>query len=51
MKNLMGLYHKGTINDKMFVCENNNSNITSTTHDFYPDLAFCGAKKHNNTIG
>ena len=51
MKNLMGLYHKGTINDKMFVCENNNSNITSTTHDFYPDLAFCGAKKHNKTVG
>ena len=41
MKNLMGLYHKGTINDKMFVCENNNNNITSTTQDFYPDLAFC----------
>jgi len=51
MKNLIGLYHKGTINDKMFVCENNNNNITSTTHDFYPDLAFCGAKKNNRTVG
>ena len=51
MKNLIGLYHKGTINDKMFVCENNNNNVTSTTHDFYPDLAFCGAKKNNKTVG
>jgi hypothetical protein len=51
MKNLNGLYHKGTINDKMFVCENNNNNVTSTTHDFYPDLAFCGAKKNNKTVG
>jgi hypothetical protein len=51
MKNLIGLYDKGIINDKMFVCENNNSNITSTTHDFYPDLAFCGAKKNNKIVG
>ena len=50
MKNLIGLYHKGTLNDKMFVCENNNNNITSTTQDFYPDIAFCGAKKNNKSV-
>jgi hypothetical protein len=50
MKDLAGLYHKGTLNDKMFVCENNNNNITSSTHDFYPDITFCGAKKNNKTV-
>ena len=50
MRNLLGLYHKGTRGEKMFLCENNNSNITSTTNDFYPDLNFCGTPKNNKTV-
>ena len=50
MKDLMPLYSKGIINNKMFVCENNNRNITSTSYDFYPDISFCGAEKENKTV-
>jgi hypothetical protein len=47
MKDLLPLYKKGIIDNKMFVCENNNHNITSTSYDFYPDISFCGAEKKN----
>ena len=50
MKDLIGLYETGTRGDKMFVCENVNNNITSTTHNFSPSIAFCGANKENETI-
>ena len=50
-RNLNDLYVRGTIGDKMFICENVNANITSTNHDFYPDMRFMGAKKDNATIG
>jgi len=50
MKDLIGLYHKGTRGKKMFLCENNDKNITSTTYDFYPDLNFCGTPKNNETV-
>ena len=50
MKDLIGLYEKGTRNEKMFVCENNNSNITSTNYPFYPDLGFCGSPKENHVV-
>jgi hypothetical protein len=50
MKNLIGLYEKGTRGEKMFLCENNDKNITSTTYDFYPDLNFSGAPKNNETV-
>jgi hypothetical protein len=49
-KDLIGLYEKGTNGDTMFVCENVNSNITSTTDLFYPDARFFGAKKNNNIL-
>jgi hypothetical protein len=47
MKNLDGLYNKGISEGKMFLCETNNRNITSSTFDFYPSLSFCGAPKEN----
>jgi hypothetical protein len=47
MKNLAGLYNKGTSEGKMFLCETPNRNITSSTYDFYPSLSFCGAPKEN----
>jgi hypothetical protein len=49
-KNLDELYLKGTRNDKMFICENVDNNITSTTDDFYPDASFMGALKNNETV-
>jgi hypothetical protein len=45
MKDLIGIYDKGIRNNKMFVCENVNRNITSTTYDFYPTIDFCGAPR------
>lgn len=49
MKDLIGIYNKGIRNNKMFICENNDKNITSTTYEFYPDLHFCGTEKENIT--
>jgi hypothetical protein len=34
----------------MFLCENNDKNVTSATYDFYPDLNFFGAPKNNETV-
>ena len=50
-KNLYSLYKDGTRNNKMFVGENIDSTITSTTHDFYPNIEFMGANKGNETVG
>ena len=50
MKDLIGLYQKGTRGDKMFLCEANNRNITSTTYNFYPDLSFSAANKENSMV-
>jgi hypothetical protein len=49
-RDLIGLYEKGTNGDTMFVCENVNTNITSTTDLFYPDARFMGAKKNNDIM-
>jgi len=46
-RDLIGLYHKGTNDDSMFVCENYNENISSTNNLFYPNVAFMGSKKEN----
>jgi len=45
IKNLSGLYNKGTRGGKMFLCETTDRNITSTDFDYYPSLSFCGAPK------
>jgi len=50
MRDLIGLYNKGIRNNKMFICENNDKNITSTTYEFYPDLHFCGSLKENPVV-
>jgi hypothetical protein len=50
MKDLNELYIKGTAGGKLFLCETNNRNITSTTNNFYPNLTFCGAPKENHTV-
>jgi hypothetical protein len=49
-RDLIDLYEDGTRGDKMFICENVDRNITSTTELFYPDVRFMGAKKNNNSV-
>ena len=50
MTDLIGIYNKGTRNEKLFLCETVNRNVTSTEFDYYPSLTFCGAPKENETI-
>lgn len=50
MKDLIGMYEKGTRNNKMFLCETVNRNITSTTYDFYPNIYFCGALRECDMV-
>ena len=47
IKDVIGLYHKGTMGNKMFLCEMVDRNITSTSYPFYPNLWFSGANKNN----
>ena len=49
-RDLIDLYKKGTRGNKMFVCENTNSNITSSSNLYYPDASFMGANKQNNMV-
>jgi hypothetical protein len=51
MKDLIGLYQEGIQNNKMFLCETKDKNITSTTYNFYPNLTFCGTEKNNPMMG
>lgn len=50
MKNLTGLYTKGTRGEKMFVCETVDRNVTSAEVDFFPNLSFSGAPKECETV-
>lgn len=50
-KNLYELYEKGTQNNRMFIGENTDRNITSTHFDFYPNIGLMGADKNNKTVG
>ena len=50
MKDLLGLYSKGTRGDKMFICETIDRNSTSSHKNFYPSISFCGANKQCNTV-
>jgi len=50
MRNLYDLYVTETENNKMFICENIDRNITSTTNEFYADISFMGAQKESNII-
>jgi hypothetical protein len=49
-KDLIGLYNRGTNNDSMFICENYNTNISSTNKLFYPNANFIGASKENKSM-
>jgi len=50
MKDLMGMYTKGTRGNKMFICETVDRNSTSSYRDFYSNISFCGAPKESETI-
>ena len=50
MKNLHGLYKKGTRGNKMFICETTDRNSTSVRQNFYPSISFCGARKNCETV-
>ena len=49
-RDLKSMYERGTQADTMFVCENYDANITSTSYLFYPNAHFMGAKKENETM-
>lgn len=51
MRDLIDLYSMGTSNEKMFICETVDRNITSTTHEFYSDISFMGAPKECPILG
>jgi hypothetical protein len=50
MRDLIEMYHMGTVGGKMFICEMVDRNITSTHRDFYPNIDFMGAEKENQCI-
>ena len=49
-RDLLSLYESGTRDNKLFVCENYNSSISSTNQLFYPNVEFFGADKENKTV-
>ena len=49
-KDLHDLYESKTRDNKMFICENVDTNITSTTDLFYPDATFMGAQKECDVV-
>lgn len=50
IRDLLPLYNQGTDGGKMFVCEDVDRNITSTSFDFSPNMQFMGCPKNNNTM-
>jgi hypothetical protein len=50
LKDLIGLYNKGTANNKMFVCENHSYDISSSSYKFYPDICLIGSAKNNEIV-
>lgn len=49
-RDLIGLYNRGVQDDTMFVCENYDSNVTSTNRLFYPNAGMMGAKKETPQV-
>lgn len=49
-RDLIHLYQRGTQGNKAFVCENCDTNITSTHQSMFPDAAFMGAPKEHPTL-
>ena len=49
-KDLIDLYNRGIQGNRMFICETVDRNVTSTTHQMYPNTHFMGAPKHNHMM-
>jgi len=49
-KDLIGLYQSSTSNGKILVGENIDRNVTSTTHEYYPDIRFIASIKESPII-
>jgi len=49
-RDLLPLYEFGIRNNKMFVCEQVDKNITATTHAFCPSVEFMGCIRHSSTM-
>lgn len=49
-KDLSEMYERGTNSNKMFVCENVNTNVSATNNQFYPDTTFFGTHKKNSQL-
>jgi hypothetical protein len=50
MRDLIGLYEKGTHHDKMFICADNDRNVTSSSYKHYPSTQFIGAPKESHVV-
>lgn len=50
LKDLIGLYNKGTTNNKVFVCENHAYDISSSSYKVYPDISLIGSPKNNEYV-
>jgi hypothetical protein len=50
MKDLIGLYNKGTLHGGFFVSETIDHNVTSSEQLFYPNIMFSGAIKGCQTV-
>ena len=51
MRDLIDMYEMGTRNDKMFVCEMVDRNVTSTHRTFCANIRFMGARAANAAVG
>jgi hypothetical protein len=51
MRDLISLYNQGISQNKMFLCETLDENITSTSFTFYPNMMFSGSPKENTILG
>jgi hypothetical protein len=50
MRDLNSLYEKGTKNGQMFICSNNDRNVTSASYKYYPSIQFMGAEKETPVV-
>jgi hypothetical protein len=50
LQDLSSLYEEGVKGGRMFVCESENKNSTSTHYKFYPNLQMMGTTRKNETM-
>lgn len=50
LNDLAETYQRGTSRNRMFLSEKQNTNVTSSAYNVYPDMYLMGAPKHNKTM-